>query len=261
MRVSTAVTGVVMLAAGVAVGLWLAPGGETEPKAEPAVPQTSHRQLADEGEKASVMALRAKIRDLERQLAEKSAEAVAVPTNAPGPGGMFPGVGPDGRRESFLARLERMKTEEPARYAQITNNMARWRRQRAEQQMERMEFLSSVDTSRMGKAAKGVHESLQKYVTLREEIEQQLHNENLDEDQRRSLMEQMHEANRQVWALNGVERENLIEATAQSLGFEGQDVKDIAATMQEIIKATDNGFGGPPGHHGRGGGGGPPPPR
>lgn len=125
-----------------------------------------------------------------------------------------------------------------------------------------MEFLTSVDTSRMSSAAKGVHASLQRYATEREEIERQLQDENLTDEERHALFERMHEANRQVMALNGVERQNLIEETAKNLGFEGDDVKDIAATMQEIIRATDNGFGPHGGHgrHGRGPGG-PRPPR
>ena len=50
------------------------------------------------------------------------------------------------------------------------------------------------------------------------------------------------------------ERRNLIAETAKELGFKGEDVKTITATIQEVIEATSGGFGGRRG-------GPPPPPR
>ena len=262
MKVGQLVGVLVLVGVGAVGGYLLAPRGGEPAAAGETTSYEPKKALADDGDKASLRALRARVRELENLLAAKDAE-VAAASNAVASAERRP-ADPwgDGRREGFRERMERLKTEDPARYTEITNNMARWRQRRARQQEERMEFLASVDTSRMSAAAKGVHASLQKYAAEREELERQMQNENLSEDERHALWEQMRELNHQVWKLNGVERKNLIEETARNLGFEGQDVQDISATMQEIIKATDNGFGGHggrggPGRHGRGG----PPPR
>ena len=249
MRLGSVIAGVGLLVLGGFGGYLLAPRAESSVAEKPQSAEVPKKAIDDRGEFASLKALRARIRDLEARLVAKDGEMVAA-TNV-----LAANRPPELRRENFRERLERLKMDDPARYAQITNNMAQWRRRRAEQQEARMEFLTSVDTSRMSSAAKGVHASLQRYATEREEIERQLQNENLTDDERHELFERMHEANRQVMALNGVERQNLIEETAKNLGFEGDDVKDIAATMQEIIRATDNGFGPHGGHgrHGRGG--------
>lgn len=260
MRLGSVIAGVGLLVLGGLGGYLLAPRAEGPVAEKPRSADVPKKTIDDKGESASLKALRARIRDLEARLAAKDGEIVAATNALAADRPLEPP-----RHENFRERLERLKTDDPARYAQITNNMAQWRRRRAEQQEARMEFLTSVDTSRMSSAAKGVHASLQRYATEREEIERQLQNENLTDDERHELFERMHEANRQVMALNGVERQNLIEETAKNLGFEGDDVKDIAATMQEIIRATDNGFGPHGGHgrHGRGGRGpgGPRPPR
>ena len=263
MKVGRLVMAIVLVGIGAAGGYLLVPKGGEPVGEETTRAYAPKKALADDGDKASLKALRARVRELEKLLAAKDAE-VAAATNAVASAERRP-AGPwgDGRREGFRERMERLKTDDPARYTEITNNMARWRQRRARQQEERMEFLASVDTSRMSAAAKGVHASLQKYAAEREDLERQMQDENLSDDDRHALWEQMHELNRQVWALNGVERKNLIEETARNLGFEGQDVQDISATMQEIIKATDNGFGGHGGHggpgRGRHGRGGPPP--
>lgn len=254
MRLGSVIAGVGLLVLGGLGGYLLAPRAESPVAEKPRPADAPNKAIDDKGASASLKALRAQIRDLEARLAAKDGEIVAA-TNA-----LAANRPPEPpRRENFRERMERLKADDPARYAQITNNMAQWRRRRAEQQEARMEFLTSVDTSRMSSAAKGVHASLQRYATEREEIERQLQDENLTDDERHELWERMHEANRQVMALNGVERQNLIEETARNLGFEGDDVKDIAATMQEIIRATDNFGGHGPGHRGRGRGG--PPPR
>ena len=260
MKVGQLAGAIVLVRVGAAFGYLLAPrGGEPAAEGE-ATSYEPKKALVDDGDKASLKTLRARVRELEKLLAAKDAE-IATATNAVATAVQRPsGPWGDGRREGFRERMERLKTEDPARYTEITNNMARWRQRRARQQEERMEFLASVDTSRMSAAARGVHVSLQKYAAEREELERQMQNENLSDDERHALWEQMRELNHQVWRLNGVERKNLIEETARNLGFEGQDVQDISATMQEIIKATDNGFGGHGGRRGPGrpGRGGPP---
>jgi len=230
---------------GGALGYLIAPRQTVHPSPQVSDSPRPKKAIADHGDEASQKALRARIRELEAKLSAMS----LVPTNSVA-AAVHQDRGWGGPLDGFRERMERMKKEDPARYSEVTNNMARWRKRSSEHQRARIEFLSSIDTSRMDVAAKGVHKSLQDQIAYREEIEQRLQDQSLDDDERHELMEKLLESNRQIRALNEVERNNLIEQTAQTLGFEGQDVKDISQTMREIIEATDNGFGG---HHGRGG--------
>jgi len=249
MKLKVLALGLGLFLLGGALGFWLSPRPavrQTAPAKESPRPK---KAIADLGDEASQKALRARIRELEAQLKERPEQTNAVAA------AQHQDRGWGNPHESFRDRMERLKKDDPARYSEITNNMARWRRQNSERQRARIEFLSSIDTSRMDVAARGVHKSLQDQIANREEIEQRLLDQNLDEAERHELMGKLHESSRQIRALSDVERNNLIEQTAQTLGFEGQDVKDISQTMREIIEATDTGFGGFHGHGGPGRGG------
>ena len=70
-------------------------------------------------------------------------------------------------------------------------------------------------------------------------------------------MGELHSTHHELMRLSGEERNNLFEETARNLGFEGEDAKEISATIQEVIRATDAGWGGHHGgHRGPGGPGG-----
>lgn len=243
---------------GVVVGHWLWPVAGDGPAASEAPKEKVSKSVPDAGEAASLKALRARIRELERQLAERPAAAVA-PTNRPPE--MAGGPFGDGRRMSFRERMEELKKTDPARYANITNHMTQWRLRRSAQQRAKLDYLSSIDTSHMGSGAKKVHDELQDLIARREELEQRLHDDGISEDERHSVMEQLRSTHHQLRSLNEQERGNLITETAKVLGFEGEDAKEISATVKDIIEATDSGFGMPPPGGPRGGGpGGMPPP-
>jgi hypothetical protein len=80
--------------------------------------------------------------------------------------------------------MKKMAVDDPQRYAQITNRIANWRRRRSEQARSRIDFLSSIDTSRMSAEAREVHEELQQLVAHREELEEDLHRHGLDDTKR-----------------------------------------------------------------------------
>ena len=247
MRLGSVIAGVGLLVLGGLGGYLLAPRADDPVAEKPRPTDVPKKTIDDKGASASLKALRAQIRDLEARLAAKDGEIVAanaLAANRPSEPG------------NFRERMERMKKEDPERYTQMTNRMAQWRQRRAEQQKVRMEFFSSIDTSHMDSAARIVHTKLQELTANREELEQQLHNENLTDDERHELWDQMREVNHQIWSLNEVERKNLIEETARNLGFTGEDVMEFSATIQDVIEATDGGFGPPRGHRGQGGPGG-----
>ena len=230
----------VALLVGVAIGYFV----KDEPVAanEPAkVEEKAKKPVADKGDEATIKALRHRIAELEKMLAEKGEKAEVAISNA-----VSEARPSDRPQMNWRERMEEMKKNEPERYAQMTNRMAQWRRDQAARNKDKIDFLSSIDLSLMSAGAKKTHQKLQALVAKREEIEDTLHKEGdgMDDNLRDELMRELHQTHREMHQLNEEERKNLLEATARSLGFEDRDAKEITATIQDVIEATDNGWGG-----------------
>ena len=230
----------VALLVGVAIGYFV----KDEPVAasEPAkVEETVKKPVADKGDEATVKALRHRIAELEKALAEKGEKAAVAISNA-----VAEARPPERPQMNWRERIEEMKKNDPERYNEMTNRMAQWRRDQAARNRDKIDFLSSVDLSLMSAGAKKTHQKLQALVTKREEIEDTLHKEGegMDDAMRDELMRELHQTHWEMHQLNEEERKNLLEATARSLGFEERDAKEITATIQDVIEATDNGWGG-----------------
>ena len=237
------------LFAGVAIGYFVK--DEPIPAEEPKAEEKAKKPVADKGDEASVKALRRRIAELERLIAEKDGESEIAISNAVAEAAKTRPSEPP--RPNWRERMEEMKKNDPERYTQMTNRFAQWRRDRAAQAQDRMEFLSSIDTSRMSAGEKKTHNALQDLIVRREELEQQLHQEDLSDEERGRLMRELADSHRELVRLNGEERKNLFNETAKGLGFTGADAKEFTATIQEVIEATDSGWGG---RHHRGGPGG-----
>ena len=235
------------LLAGVAIGYFVKdePIVAEEPKAEVA----ARKPVADKGDEASVRALRHRIAELEKLLAEKDEKSEIAISNAVAEAAKE--RPPEPPRGNWRERMEEMKKNDPERYTQMTNRFANWRRSRAEQARNKIDFLSSIDTSHMSASARKTHDALQDLIARREEVEAQLQDPNLSDEERGKLMRQLREGHGELQRLNREERKNLIDETARNLGFEGEDAKEISATIREVIEATDSGWGG---HHRHGGG-------
>lgn len=235
------------LFAGVAIGYFAGGHGGVDETAESDSSYVAKKTISDRGDAASVKALRRRIAELEKLLAaqgEKSdvaisnAEAGGVPREPPRPG-------------NPQAWLENLKKNDPARYAQMTNRFARWRQRWAEQTQSRLEFLSSIDVSRMSAKAQDTHNALMDLMVQRDEIMDRLHAEGVTDSERRQLFEQMRETDRELGKLSGQERSNLIREAARNSGVKGKMVQELTDTIKDVIEATDNGRGGhygpPPG--------------
>ena len=232
---------VTVLLVGTCVGYCLGfsgSGGDGESKpAEKA--KAEKRPPSDVGESASVKALRARIAQLEQQLAaartarQPEAQTNAVAVTAPQPGG------PGQMRFNPREWLESVKKNDPARFVQMTNRFAQFRRRRLERQQRNLDFLSSVDTSNMSAAAKKTHASLQAAIERRAELEEKMHQEGISDEERGAVMEQLRASEHELRKLRSEERRNLFKATAATLGFEGDDAKEIVSTIEEVIDATE----------------------
>ena len=249
---------VISLLVGAALGYCLgpasspAPAPEPEQKAEPEqVKQPEYR-----GERADRV-LRARIKELEGMLAKQGIEVEKMKEEETARRDRGP------RNWDFRADMERLKKEEPERYAQITNSMAQFRRHRLERAQSKIDFLSSIDTSRMSPAMLKVHSDLQDMIEKREAAEEKMRGfMDMTEEERREAFQEIGEIDGRIRELNRAERDNLLVQTAEALGFQGDDAAEIIDTVKSIYEATDSGwgFGGPggPGRRGgRGGRGGP----
>lgn len=196
------------------------------------------RQRRSEGD-AENRSLRRRVRELEAEKTRAAASEEAVSeerAERPEPPRM-------GRGGDWLANL---KAEDPERYQQVTNGMARWRSERAAQAKSRIDFLASVDTSKMSRQARETHERLQSLYAERENLqasmdEMMMGGGEVSGEDRRKMFEQMRETTQAINELSIQERENLIKQTAETLGFKGEDVGEIAATIKGIIDATETG--------------------
>ncbi len=107
-----------------------------------------------------------------------------------------------------------------------------------------MEFLSSIDVSRMDAKAQDTHNALQDLIVRRDALDEELHREDLPDSRREEIFKELRETHGEMMRLNGEERGNLIRETAKGLGFGDEDADAIADTILEVIRATDGGFGG-----------------
>ena len=249
---------VISLLAGAAIGFCFAPSaGAPKAAQEKTSPKTVKAESRpDEAAEKEMRVLRSRIKELEDMLAKQGVEVEEMKEES-------------SRRErrdrprDFRADMERLKKEEPERYAQITNSMAQFRRHRLERAQSKIDFLSSIDTSRMSPAMLKVHSDLQDMIEKREAVEEKMRGfMDMTEEERREAFQEIGEIDGRIRELNRAERDNLLVQTAEALGFQGDDAAEIIDTVKSIYEATDSGwgFGGPggPGRRGgRGGRGGP----
>lgn len=226
------------LLAGVAIGFFVQPEPEKEPV--PEKPKTQSAVIDDVGESAALAALRARVRELEAQLAASRDEGKAVVSNAVAhleePRGNW---------------IEALKKSDPARFTQMTNWFAQIRSERKSRQAARAEFLSSVGTSHMSAEAQKTHAAYQELLARREELEERIHQEGLDDAERQELMREMRGVSREMRELGLAERQVLLGEVAYAIGLEGEAAAELVETVGDVIEVTEGasmygGHRGPP---------------
>lgn len=233
------------LIVGVAIGFFAAPTTTVvQPADETYVPSGA---IANEGESASIAALRARIAELEAQLKGDQTAGAEIVSNAV--------ARIEGRRERRgkpREWMEELKKNDPERYHEMTNRFAQWRQAHRERQQSKLDFLGSIDTSHMSAGAKATHEKLQDLIIRRDEIENELQSLGMsdDEDARREIFGRLMDVNREIAELNGEERKNLLNETAKILGLGDAEADALTETVQDILEVTENNFGGPGGPRG-----------
>ncbi len=250
----------VALVAGALAGYFLAPAQDTGtvPETDGAKRRKPRTHVVDEGDKASVAALRRRVRELEQRLAVTVESALAftngVPMDTNRPAART--FGPPGPGE-WRARLEEMKVNDPERYAQMTNRMAQWRSRSLANTQDRLDFFASLDTSTMTDRQRENHERLQELLARREELMQTMDfgNTEVSDADREKARQEMHGLFRQIHSLEEAERDMLLNQAARNLGCKGTQARELVDTIKTIYRATQS-FGG--GRRGPGPGGPPP---
>ena len=255
---SIAAVAVPALVAGALLGYFIRPSATEVPaeKRQPTHEKQSAKKESRRSERdADLDRLRSRVRDLERQLAA-AAQPVETPASNRAERVDVPfRHGPPSAAE-IRERMEAMRVNDPERYTQMTNNMARWRARRQERLQSQFNLLSNADTTHMTKSQREVHA---KYLTLLakdEELREMMNPDNTDvtDEQRDAAFREMRETSHELRKLEKEERDTLLTQTANALGLTGKDAAEVVSAIKAVYEATGQGGHGWGGPHGPGGG-------
>ncbi len=239
------------------------PKGETGDLAE-TIGDLKAKISSLEGQVDDLNRLRARIKDLERQLADATGKTDESDDKTPvkpeeRPQNPFLRDGPPRMPTAaeIRANMEELREKDPARYAQLTNNMARWQARRQERLQNKFDILASADTQHMTVAQRKVHEDYQKLLARQEELHELLNpnNANVTAAQREAAFKELRDISHQLHDLQRIERDTLLTQLANALGHKGDDAKEVVDAIKAIYEATGGGLrsGPPSGPGGRGG--------
>ena len=237
----------------------------SSPAAAPAAPeakaQRPAKKVKPQQDDDAVRRLRDRVKELERQLAEKgSPEQLEEQKVEEQPRQQAPRLGPGGwprNAAEMRAHFEEMRRNNPEQYAAMTNGWAQRRARSLERAQGKLDILASVDINRLNPKQREVHEQYQNLIARNEEIQDlmDLRNEGVTDEQRDALWKEMHENRGKMRQLAQTEREVLLNQTARTFGVKGENAKELVDTVKAVYQATDTwgGWGrGPGGQGGRG---------
>ena len=150
----------------------------------------------------------------------------------------------------FMADLERMKKDEPERYATMTNRMAQFRNRMTQRTENKLDTLASIDTRGWSKSQIATHEKYQDLIAKRAELMEIIrHDSGATKEERDAAFGELHKIGRELYETSTKERNTLLDKTFQELGYSSSDAKEIRETIKTIYSTTEE-WGG---HRGRGG--------
>ena len=158
-------------------------------------------------------------------------------------------IGPAG----FMADLERMKTDDPKRYATMTNRMAQFRTRMMQRSETKLDTLSSIDTTGWSKKQIEIHEKYQYLIAKRAELMEIVrHDSSASQQERNAAFSELRNLGRELHEVSSKERNILLDKTFQELGYSKSDAADIRETIKTIYSTTEEwgGHRGPGRRHG-----------
>jgi len=150
----------------------------------------------------------------------------------------------------FMADLERMKKDEPERYATMTNRMAQFRNRMTQRTENKLDTLASIDTRGWSKSQIATHEKYQDLIAKRAELMEIIrHDSGATKEERDAAFGELRKLGRELHETSVKERNTLLDKTFQELGYSSSDAREIRETIKTIYSTTEE-WGG---HRGRGG--------
>ena len=145
----------------------------------------------------------------------------------------------------FMADLEKMKDEDPERYASMTNRMAQFRNRMMQRTASKLETRASIDTTGWSKSQIATHEKYQDLIARREELMDIIrHDSGASPQDRESAFSEMRKIGDELRDTSAKERNILLDKTFRELGYSGSDAVEIRETVKTIYSATEE-WGGP----------------
>jgi len=177
------------------------------------------------------------IASLKKTLAEKNAEIEALRA-VPG----APIVGKkdkkDGerKREGWSERIERMKIEEPEKYAEMQKRRDDFKSRISQRSTEGREFLAAIDISNMNDDQLANHTRL---VELTDKLDGMMTQMFSGEGgSSRETRREMFSSFGELGDLYSSEREYLLQETATAVGYQGEDAALFTDHVRDIIEKT-----------------------
>ena len=250
--VHIAAVAVPALLAGVLIGYVAHPGAKARnvAAAPDAVRGNARTHVAAGHSEADLNRLRERIRRLERQLAEaadSAASADVAATDATASSNRIEREdvpfrhGPPSAAQ-MRERMERIRRDDPQRYAQMTNGMARWRAHRRARLQTQFDLLANADTAHMTREQKATHDKYQDLLARQEELRELMNpdRENVTDEQRDAAFKEMRELSHRIRQLQRAERDTLLTQTANALGLTGDDAAEVVSAIKAVYEATGN---------------------
>lgn len=212
--------------------------------------------VRDEASERAAEALRLRVAELEKVLAERDAERAQRPQQ---PQTAETSAARD-RRTSWEERMEQMRKDNPEQYAEMQRRREEFRQSVEQRVREREDFLDAVDVAGMTPEQRQNHEQLLATVArVNELMAGMMEGGRPRGEEGEAVRREMGEAMASLGQLYESERRYLLEATAKAAGYTGSDAQAFTEHIQAIYENTSmmpGGFGRRGGAPAAGGGGG-----
>ena len=229
MNKNICLTAGIALLVGIAVGWIIKPAETVKNKAETEESGRKRKQrIAESGTRVKTVTT-----VVTNTIQNTVTNTVQVSRNPPpGPGG-------------FMAELERMKDENPERYASMTNRMAQFRRRMMQRTESKLETLAAIDTTGWSKSQIATHEKYQELIARREELMDIVrHDSGASSQERDAAFAELRQIGHELRETSAKERNTLLDKTFRELGHSGSDAAEIRETVKTIFQTTEE-WGGP----------------
>ncbi|MBP5319796.1 MAG: hypothetical protein J6334_02325, partial [Kiritimatiellae bacterium] len=209
---------------------------EPEPAEEKATAGRPGPQRPDRRNDREVAALRRQIATLEKALKDAGGEIPTPPQPVADEGQRAEQrERRDNNRQGFREQMERMRTEDPERFAEMQKRREEGRRMMEQREQNRMDMLATVDTRLLTPQQRENHEKLVATLTQLQEMRQQRENGEAVEDNEESRRA-MFEMFRSLGDMYQQERDSLLSVTAQAAGYKGDQVNEFVDQIKNIYE-------------------------